>query len=379
RTCRIAPLPYFCKLRPCEIRIEAGRVCTKEYFPGLLGSDLYDQFVIALNVCYIRLDWFLGRRNQRYVSAAERAIDKRFLPPAGYLHHLIADPAERQTNIEPGGSQIGQQRRRVRAMLAIAIFGGCARPRSISNQRGCARRLDLAKTGVDRTRGRAGRPFHVRHERIVPAGVEDNESQSLRLVHRLNKALNQNSFVLCVAVAGEFGIDRNEIIHSADLDTVTSVIYDSDIGVDCRIFEIPDCALKILCRDVIHRHDSVKTSVAEKFGHGRCVLFRFGQPSDILIGGIADNQSNALVGKRGVGPKTQNDEHRNSGYNRKRWQILCHHLASPNRLTAVARTLLGISYGVANKTSADSSRKCVSPLTQLFIACRPNRSGNPNE
>ena len=73
------------------------------------------------------------------------------------------------------------------------------------------------------------------YERIVPAGVENNESQSLRLVHRLNKAFNQNSLVLCVAVAGEFSIDRYEIIYSADLDAVPSVVYDRDIGVDRRV------------------------------------------------------------------------------------------------------------------------------------------------
>ena len=139
-----------------------------------------------------------------------------------------------------------------------------------------------------------------------------------------SKTLKQNSFVLRVAVASEFSIDRYEIIYSADLDAVPRVVYDRDIGVDGRIFEIADRALKFQIPNVIRCHDDVKTSVPEKFGHSRCVLFRIGQPGDILIGGIADNQGDALVGKCGIGPKGQNQNPCDSGRKRQRWQISRH-------------------------------------------------------
>ena len=102
-----------------------------------------------------------------------------------------------------------------------------------------------------------------------------------------------------VAVGGEFSIDRYEIIYSADLDAVSSVEDDCNIGVARRIFEFADRAFEIEVLDVGRRNDGVKASILEHFGHGCRVLFRIGQRGDIAIGGVANNQSNALFGKRG--------------------------------------------------------------------------------
>ncbi len=81
---------------------------------------------------------------------------------------------------------------------------------------------------------------------------------------------------MSVAVAGELGIDRDEIIYAANLDAMAGVEHDRDIGVDRRILELADRALEIQIADIVLRHDDVETGVPEHLGHGRRVPFGIG-------------------------------------------------------------------------------------------------------
>ena len=143
-----------------EIGIEAGGVRAQKHFPGPLRADLLDQFIIRLDVTGRRLSRHRRCRHQRDIAAAERTIDERLLPAVGHFQNLVPDPPESQADIETGNGEIFQNRRRERAVQAIAVIGRRAGLRGIGDQCVGAGRLDLAETRRYRPGGGLALPAH---------------------------------------------------------------------------------------------------------------------------------------------------------------------------------------------------------------------------
>ena len=122
-----------------------------------------------------------------------------------------------------------RQRRRERAVLAVAIGGRGAGLGRIGDQDVRAGRLDLGEALPDRPRGH--RPLHGLGKRIVAAGIEDHEPQFLGRLDRDQDAVERERLVIDVGVAFQPGIDRNQIIGAVDLDAVAGVIDHGDIGI----------------------------------------------------------------------------------------------------------------------------------------------------
>src|SRR6185369_257644 len=83
---------------------------------------------------------------------------------------------------------------------------------------------------------------HALGKGIVTAGVEDYQPQLFGGFDHAQQPIEWNSFVERVDVTLEYGVNRDQIVRSVDLDTVTREIDDRYIGVPRSIGEIADCA-----------------------------------------------------------------------------------------------------------------------------------------
>ncbi len=176
-----------------------------------------------------RRGWRELRWHQRHVVAAERTIDKRLLPVAGGLQHVVADETERLAHIQPRRRQMVRQRQRERAVLRVAVQRGRTGLGGIGDQGVRAGRLDLGEAASDRTR-RQG-PLHALGKRIVAAGIEDHQPELLGGFDRHQHAVQRKRLVVDVGVAFQLRIHRNQVIGAVDLHAVAGVVDHGDIGV----------------------------------------------------------------------------------------------------------------------------------------------------
>ena len=187
-----------------------------------------------------------------------------------------------------------RQRRRERAVLAVAVGRGRAGLGRIGDQRVRAGRLDLGEALPDRARGH--RPLHGLGKRIVAAGVEDDQPQLLGGLDRDQHAVQRERLVIDVGVAFQLGIDRDQIIGAVHLDAVAGVIDHGDIGIAGAVGEIAQRAPRLGRRQIVAGIDDIEAGILQRRGDRGAVIDRIGQRRDVLIGGIADHQRHALLG-----------------------------------------------------------------------------------
>ena len=250
----------------------------QKHFPCARRADLLDQLEVGLHVADRGFLRHHRRRHQRHVAAAERTIDERLLPVAGGLQHLVPDPAEGQADVEAGNRQIPQDRGRERAVFAVAVVGGRAGLRGVGDQGVGRGRLDLAQTRGDRAGcSPAALAPHLADEGIVAAGVEDEQPEPPGAVGRRHQTLQRNRLVLGVAVAGQAGIDRDQVVDATDLQTVAGVIDRRQYRPDRPRFEFSDRALELEIADIDQDIDGIEAGVAEHLGDRVRVAGRVGQ------------------------------------------------------------------------------------------------------
>ncbi len=188
-----------------------------------------------------------------------------------------------------------RQRDRERAVPAVAVLRGRAGLGGIGDQRVGVVRFDLGKAAPDGTQRH--RAAHGLGERIVAAGIEDDESQLLRRLDREHHALQRERLVVHVIVALELGVHRNQIIGAVDLDAVAGVIDHGDVGIGRAVGEIAQHPSRLQRAEIVPRHHHVEAGLLEGVGHQACVVRGIGEPRHVLIGGIAEHQRHTLAGK----------------------------------------------------------------------------------
>ena len=188
-----------------------------------------------------------------------------------------------------------RQRRRERAVLAVAIGGRRAGLGRIGDQDVRAGRLDLGETLPDRAR--SDRALHGPGKRIVAAGVENHQPQLLGRLDRDQDAVEREAFVIDVGVAFQPRIDGNQVVPAIHLDAVAGVIDHRDIGIARAVGEIAQRATGFGRRQVAAGIDDVEAGVFQRRRDLGAVVNRIGQRCDILVGGIAQHQRHALFGK----------------------------------------------------------------------------------
>ena len=121
------------------------------------------------------------------------------------------------------------QRDRERAVAGVAI----RRRRSCLGRKRDHRvrtgRLDLGKPATNRARGQGA--LHRLGERVVAAGIEDDETELLGRLDGIQRAIKRDRLVEDVAVGFQHGIGRNEIVAAVQLDAVASIVNHRHVGI----------------------------------------------------------------------------------------------------------------------------------------------------
>ena len=79
---------------------------------------------------------------------------------------------------------------------------------------------------------------------------------------------------------------------------MTGVIDDGNVGIARIVGEVAQGSAQLANPEVMLCRDDVEACVLEHLGHGVGVPCRIGKRRDLLIGGVADHERNALFRKR---------------------------------------------------------------------------------
>ena len=156
--------------------------------------------------------------------------------------------------------------------------------------------LDLGEAARHAARAQAA--LHRLLKRIVAAGIEDHEPQFFYGIENAHDAVERHRLVFDVDVTLEPGVDRQQIVGAVDLDAVSGVVDDRDVGIARLVGEIAHHPAHVGVADVLLRVHDIEPRLPQHVGHRRRVPGRVGQPGDVLIGGITDHQRDAFVGER---------------------------------------------------------------------------------
>ncbi len=137
----------------------------------------------------------------------------------------------KQVELDPGLLDVLEQGGGIRAVLPAAVDRDLARPRGESDHRVARQVLHARETVADQAR--ADRPEgapQLLGQRVVAAGVEDHQAQSLGLGDLAQHQVERQRLVQQVALALERGVDRQQVVLAGDLDAVAGVEHQRDVG-----------------------------------------------------------------------------------------------------------------------------------------------------
>ncbi len=233
-------------------------------------------------------------RDQRNVIAAERAVDERLLRVVGGLQDIVAHEAECLAKIEARFCQMIDQRRGKRAVLRIAIGRRRAGLGGKRDHGVGAGRFDLGEPAPDGAR--TDRPLHLLRERVVAAGIENDQPELLRRFDRDQHPVQRKGLVVNVSVGLQRRIDRNQIVRAIEFDAMTGVIDHGHVGIARLGAELAQGTPHLRPGQIKPGIDAVEAGLLEHGDDGRGIVGGILQPGDVLVGGIADHQRHALVG-----------------------------------------------------------------------------------
>src|SRR5690348_9806482 len=121
-----------------------------------------------------------------------------------------------------------QQRRRERAVAAVAVKCGFPLIGGIGNEGVWTRRFDTDQATSDTPQGK--RTLHLLGKGIVAAGIEDDEAQLGCGLLGKQESGERYRLVVNIEIAFERGVDRDRIIGAGNLEAMTGEIDHRDVG-----------------------------------------------------------------------------------------------------------------------------------------------------
>ncbi|MCY1517586.1 hypothetical protein D9M68_522720 [compost metagenome] len=253
-----------------------------------------------------------------------RLPDRRRLAAIGRLQHHLAG----QRGIVPGHLLAAGCRKNVAAHLDQLAGDVASRLAEMLEQRRCKGRVspaaverdiaglggkgdqradagaDLGKSAADRGRSGAHGAGEIDRERIVATGIKQHDIDPGAALHRRQDQVHRHRLEIEIDMGGELGVDRGKIIFAVHLKTMAGIVEKRQIGAIQTVDEIAQYAPH--AREVeIHTGHHLEAEPFELGRHVGSVIAGIGQRRHMLIGGIADDQRHALLGKRLRGAKHQ--------------------------------------------------------------------------
>ena len=229
----------------------------------------------------------------------------RTLLAVGRLQHLRPHPPEQQPDLERR-LQVRQQRSRVRAVPAPAVRRRRSGRRRIRHQRLVPQQvLVQVPEAPPAHRARRRRPLHRPGERVVPARVQQHESQR-RPRRRHQQVVQRHRLVAHIDVALEPRVHRHDVVHSVHLDAVAGVEHERDVRPRAPPRERPQRLRERhpigveLCRHV-------EPEPLQRGGHVGRIVLGIQEPADVGVGAVAHHQRHAARRQRDGRRRHQND------------------------------------------------------------------------
>lgn len=217
------------------------------------------------------------------------------MPLAGLVTDLGADLGHRLLDLDPGLGDVGDERVGERAVGAgFAIERGLAGTGGKGNQRALSRlHLGEASLHIDGAGG-LGRA-DLRRERIVTAGIQEYELH-LRVRHRLieREVDIDRRAQLDVHLGFQVCVDRQQVVHAVHGDPVAGIKEYRDIGAFTLLAELEKLCSHGVAGEV-GALDDIESDIAQHPGHRPGIDCGVGELRDILIGGVPDDEGDALV------------------------------------------------------------------------------------
>nr|WP_229193350.1 hypothetical protein [Bradyrhizobium brasilense] len=185
-----------------------------------------------------------------------------------------------------------EQRRGERAVAAVAVERNGAVACGIGDQH-IADRLDAAESAAG---GGAGgeRAAHLRRERIVATGIEDDEAEACGVGDLQHHALQADRFIGGVGIALQLGIDRDKPVVAVDLHAVAGEVHCRHVGAG-GIASEGDQAAPHLVEAGIGDQRHGKAEALQRGCDIAGIIRRIGQRRHAFVGAVADHQRHPLA------------------------------------------------------------------------------------
>ncbi len=242
----------------------------------------------------------------------------------GLFIDLGANLGHRLLDLDAGGGDVGDQGARERAVGAfLTVECGLARAGGERDQ-GAFAGFHFGQACAYRHAAGRGIRLDLRRERIVAAGIEEHQLD-LGVAHGLveREVDVDGGAELDVHFRFDVGVNRQQIVGAADGDAVTGIKEDGDVGALRLLAEVQQLFRHLVAGEV-GAFDDLEADIAQHAGHRLGVDRRVRKLGDVLVGAVADHESDAPFGVCGAGGNHHAKQGNNEGW--------IAHLKSPGRI-----------------------------------------------
>ena len=207
--------------------------------------------------------------------AGERRVLPRHLPALGFSHHVVANGDQDRTQIVVRRAQVSDKRARKRGVSRgpierhVAGLGGEA-------DEGADPGLSRCQAAPDIRRACTHGPREVRRERVVAAGVEEQDVGGRLALHCPLHEIKPHHLEIERRRGPQLRINRDQVVGARYLQTVPGIEEHADVRADERSGEIADSFARAPpCRDRCRRGPQSRASAGRRPCHPhRCACWR---------------------------------------------------------------------------------------------------------
>ena len=134
-------------------------------------------------------------------------------------------------------------------------------------------------------------------KRIFPAGVENDQAQLFDMARGDENPVQRHRLIVYVERAGQFRVDRDEVVHAAVFQTMSGIVDDGDVGVRRPIDEFTNGPLELDDAQIEPQIDNVESRFLQQGADRDGVVDRIRQDARVLVFAVADDERDPPLGQ----------------------------------------------------------------------------------